>query len=122
MTAASSVSILLGTPVAQSGVTPAYLQSVVAFSRLCADLGWLVDVRTREDGLVTRSRNIFGSQMVHSEQYTHLLMGDSDLGFEPEVPPRVGDTGHDRVGFCPCPCTNVPRLPASESRAEMRNL
>ena len=96
----SRVSILLGTPVAQSGVTPAYLQSVLAFSQLCADLGWLVDIRTREDGLVTRSRNIFGSQMVHSERYTHLLMVDSDLGFEPEVPQRLVDSGHDLVGAC----------------------
>ena len=96
----SKVSILLGTPVAQTGVTPAYLQSVVAFSRLCAELGWHLDVRTREDGLVTRTRNIFGSQMVHSEQYTHLLMVDSDMGFEPDVPQRLVESGHDLVGAC----------------------
>ena len=53
-----------------------------AFRRRFDELGWGLDVQTRSDGLVTRTRNIFASQMVRSDAYTHLLMVDADIGFE----------------------------------------
>lgn len=64
------VSILVGTPCAQTGVSATYFHSMTALRDRCAERGWSLDIRTREDALVTRTRSIFASQMVRSEQYT----------------------------------------------------
>ncbi|MEI6622888.1 MAG: hypothetical protein WCP28_13365 [Actinomycetes bacterium] len=98
--AESAISILVGTPCAQGGLTAAYFHSMTRLRDRCAELGWSLQVRTREDGLVNRTRNIFGSQMVRSEQFTHLLMVDADIGFGPGVVERLVNSEHDVVGAC----------------------
>ncbi len=100
MVVASDVRVLVGTPCTQSGVTQQYLTSVLALQRRFDELGWGLDVQTRSDGLVTRTRNIFASQMVRSDTYTHLLMVDADIGFESSVVERLLRSGHDVVGAC----------------------
>jgi hypothetical protein len=96
----AAVSILVGTPCTQQGVTSQYLHSMLALQTRSRELGWGLHVETRPDGLVTRTRNIFGSQMVRSDEYTHLLMIDADMGFEPAVVERLIGSGHDLVGAC----------------------
>jgi hypothetical protein len=96
----TAVRLLVGTPCTQTGVTPAYLQSMLALQHRCAQLGWSMHVETRADGLVTRSRNIFASQVVRREEYTHLLMIDADMGFEAAVVERLVGSGHEVVGAC----------------------
>jgi len=96
----ATVHVLVGTPCTQSGVTQQYLSSVLALQRRFDHLGWGLDVRTRADGLVTRTRNTFGSQLVHDPTYTHLLMVDADIGFDPSVVERLLSSGHDVVGAC----------------------
>jgi hypothetical protein len=95
-----AVRILVGTPCSQGGLTREYLQSMLALQRRCDELGWQLTVQTRVDGLVTRTRNIFGSRMVRDDAFTHLLMVDSDIGFEPGVVERLVDSGHSVVGAC----------------------
>lgn len=92
--------ILLGTPCGQGGVTRQYLSSVLALKDRCAELGWSLDVVTVPDALVTRSRNTLASLVAQSDRYTHLLMADADIGFEPEVIERLVTSGHDVVGAC----------------------
>lgn len=95
-----AVNVLLATPCTQGGVTAAYLDSVLALHQACQELGWGLQVHARADGLVTRTRNIFASQMVRDEQLTHLLMVDSDIGFEPSAVVRLVASRHDLVGAC----------------------
>lgn len=97
---ARNVSILVGVPCTQGGVTEACLHSLLALDRRCRDLGWGLTITTRADGLVTRTRNIFATHVVRSPEYTHLLMIDSDMGFEPSVIERLVRSGHDVVGAC----------------------
>lgn len=94
------VRLLVGTPCGQGGLTREYLRSMLALQRRCDELGWRLTVETRVDGLVTRTRNIFGSRMVRDDTFTHLLMLDSDIGFEPEVVERLVGSGHRLVGAC----------------------
>ncbi len=94
------ISLLVGTPCTQTGITETFLHSVLALQRHCAAIGWDVRIATRADGLVTRTRNIFGSLMVNSDAYTHLLMVDADIGFDPLVVERLVRSGHDLVGAC----------------------
>lgn len=96
----SPVRILVGTPCSQGGLTGEYLRSMLALQHRCDELGWQLAVETRVDGLVTRTRNIFGSRMVRDDLFTHLLMVDSDVGFEPDVVERLVDSGHCLVGAC----------------------
>jgi hypothetical protein len=97
---AAEMHVLVGTPCTQSGVTQQYLSSILALQRRFDHLGWSLDVRTLADGLVTRTRNTFGSQMVHDPSFTHLLMADADIGFDPSVVERLVGSGHDVVGAC----------------------
>lgn len=97
---ATKVRVLVGTPCTQSGVTQQYLSSVLALQRRFDHLGWGLDVRTLTDGLVTRTRNTFGSQLVDDPMFTHLLMADADIGFDPSVVERLVGSGHDVVGAC----------------------
>ena len=94
------VSLLVGTPCTQTGITETFFHSALALQRHCLSLGWDLQIATRADGLVTRTRNVFGSQMVSSDEYTHLLMLDADIGFDPLVVERLVRSGHDLVGAC----------------------
>jgi len=94
------VSILLGIPCTQGGVTEACLHSILALEEHCRGLGWGLRIETRADGLVTRTRNIFASQVVRTPEYTHLLMIDSDMGFDPTVVERLVRSRHEVVGAC----------------------
>lgn len=97
---AGPVRILVGTPCSQGGLTRGFLHSMLGLQRRCDALGWQLTVETRVDGLVTRTRNIFGSRMVRDDRFTHLLMVDSDIGFEPDVVERLVASGHHLVGAC----------------------
>lgn len=97
---AGRISLLVGTPCTQTGITETFLHSALALQRHCASIGWDVRIATRADGLVTRTRNVFGSLMVNSDAYTHLLMVDADIGFDPLVVERLVRSGHDLVGAC----------------------
>ena len=94
------ISLLVGTPCTQTGITETFLHSVLALQRHCATLGWDIRIATRADGLITRTRNMFGSLMVKSDEYTHLLMVDADIGFDPLVVERLVRSGHELIGAC----------------------
>jgi len=97
---APDVRVLLGTPCTQDGVTRQYLSSALALQKHCDTLEWALEVRTRADGLVTRSRNVFASDLVRDASFTHLVMADADIGFEPTVVERLVRSGHPVVGAC----------------------
>lgn len=96
----AEVRIMIGTPCGQGGVSPTYLQTVMGVQRLCTDLGWDVEVHVRPDALVSRTRNIFASRIARDDTYTHLLMVDADIGFDPLVVQRLVTSGHPVVGAC----------------------
>lgn len=81
-------------------VTTDYMLGVMSLQRHLADLGWSLQIVTRSDGLVTRSRNNFASAVVRDEGYTHLLMIDADISAEPETIERLVAFGEDLVGAC----------------------
>lgn len=108
---AGDVRILLGTPCSQDGLTPQYVRALQALGEHCAAAGWDLQVEMRPDGLVSRSRNVFASRVARDETYTHLLMVDADIGFEPVVADRLIRSGHDVVGACvPLRETTWPRV------------
>lgn len=94
----ADVRILVGTPCTQDGVSEQYLHSILALQRRCDELDWDIRVVTRADGLVTRTRNIFASRVVLSDNFTHLMMIDADMGFEPAQVERLVESGHEVVG------------------------
>ncbi len=94
------VSILLGIPCTQGGITEACLHSILELEKHCRSRGWDLRIEARSDGLVTRTRNIFASHVVRTPEYTHLLMIDSDMGFAPTVVERLVRSGHGVVGAC----------------------
>ena len=96
----SAVNILLATPAAGGMVTTDYMLGVMRLQRHLAELGWALEIVTRADGLVTRSRNAFASAVVRDERFSHLLMIDADISAEPETVARLVNFGEDLVGAC----------------------
>ena len=94
------VQILLATPAAGGMITTDYMMGVMALQRHFADIGWSLQIVTRADGLVTRSRNAFASAVVRNESFTHLLMIDADISAEAETIERLVRFGEDLVGAC----------------------
>jgi hypothetical protein len=92
------IHVLLGTPIAGGVVTQEFLHTALALQRRFLELGWSLTVATRPDGLVTRSRNKFASQVVLNADFTHLLMIDSDISIKPEAVERLINSGHLLTG------------------------
>ena len=92
--------ILLGTPVAGEQAAVSYLHTVLNLHRHAMRVGWELEISHRSDGLVTRSRNAFASQVVADDSFTHLLMIDSDISFDAPVVERLVASGHPVVGAC----------------------
>jgi hypothetical protein len=90
--------VLVATPVAGGVVAHEYLHSVLNLQKHFDALGWSMEVVTRPDGLVTRSRNGFASVVARHEKYSHLLMLDADVTVAPEGIERIVRSGHDFVG------------------------
>jgi hypothetical protein len=81
-------------------VTTDYMMGVLSLQRHLTELGWTLQIVTRADGLVTRSRNAFASAVVRDETLSHLLMIDADISAEPETIERLVTFGEDLVGAC----------------------
>lgn len=92
--------ILLGTPVAGEQAAVSYVHTVLNLQRHAMRSGWELEVCHRSDGLVTRSRNAFASQVVADDSFTHLLMIDSDVSFDPNVVQRLIASTYPVVGAC----------------------
>lgn len=90
-----AVHILIGTPVAGGLVSHEYVYTVLGLQAAFLARGWALTLETRPDGLVTRSRNHFGSRVAASTRFTHLLMIDADVALRPEVAIRLVESGHD---------------------------
>jgi len=95
---AAAPHVLVATPVAGGVVAHDYLHSVLNLQKHFDALGWSMEVVTRPDGLVTRSRNSFASVVVRHEKYSHLLMLDADVTVAPEGIERIIRSGYDFVG------------------------
>ena len=98
--------LLVATPVAGGVVAHEYLHGIQAIAAKLAQVGWSMDFVSRPDGLVTRSRNAFASQVVRSDVFTHLLMLDADVVLPPEGVERLVNSGHDVAG-CVVPLRDV---------------
>lgn len=98
--------LLVATPVAGGVVAHEYLHGIHAMATRLAELGWSMEFVSRADGLVTRSRNSFASQVARSEVFTHLLMLDADVVLPPEGIERLVNSGHDVAG-CVVPLRDV---------------
>jgi uncharacterized protein len=88
--------VLLGTPVAGGVVTHEYLHAVLALQQRFAALRWGLQVVTKPDGLVTRSRNALASAVARDARFTHLLMLDADVVVSPDGVERLLGAGHDQ--------------------------
>jgi hypothetical protein len=79
--------ILLATPAYGSVVTTAYHDSVVKLlSYFQAEFpGILFETSTLSLSLISLARNLFASQMLADESFTHLLFIDADMGFRPNL-------------------------------------
>lgn len=98
--------LLVATPVGGGVVAHEYLHGLQALAARLSELGWSMDYVSKPDGLVTRSRNSFASQVVRSDSLTHLLMLDADVVLPPEGIERLVTSGHDVVG-CVVPLRDV---------------
>lgn len=105
-TAAEAPHLLVATPVAGGVVAHDYMHGVHAVRQHVESLGWSMDFISQPDGLVTRSRNAFGSLVARSTKYTHLLMLDADVMVDPAGVERIVRSGHDVVG-CAVPLRNM---------------
>ena len=98
--------VLVATPVGGGVVAHEYLHGIQALAARFGQLGWAMDYVSRPDGLVTRSRNAFASQVVRSDSVTHLLMLDADVVIPPAGIERLIRSGHDVAG-CVVPLRDV---------------
>jgi len=89
---------MVATPVGGGVVAHEYLHSVMNIQSHFSSLGWSMQLVTKPDGLVTRSRNGFASAVVRSDKFTHLLMLDADVTISPEGIERLVRSEHDFTG------------------------
>ena len=87
--AVKDVRLLIATPCYGGQATTEYLQSVVQFARLSAqvDLSWTL-MTIAGESLITRARNTCVTEMIE-EDATHILFLDADIGFHPMLPFRM---------------------------------
>jgi hypothetical protein len=83
-------SIYVATPCYGGLLTSHYTMSVLALSKYAAANGFEVDVHLLgRDSLVTRSRNTLVADFLASDDATHLMFIDADIGFLPQAVHRM---------------------------------
>lgn len=121
--ALKGVRLMVATPCYGGQATAEYLQSMVGFARLAAEvnLAWQLMTLAGES-LVTRARNTCVTEML-AEDATHILFLDADIGFHPMVPFKM--LMHDEpvvVASYPLKAVNwqgiVDRAPATVEEAQ----
>lgn len=75
--------ILIGTPAYDQRVTTIYLQSV--FRLMMEPRSHQFNLRTTTTTLIEVARNFLASLVWQNKDYSHLLMIDADMGFEPSL-------------------------------------
>ena len=110
-TSAVKNNIMIGTPCYGGQVFTNYLTSVLglvitAQKRNDLNLGFRV---RGGDSLITRARNSIVAEFLASEQFTHLLWIDADIGFTPDAIYRLINSGHDiAAGIYPLKALTLP--------------
>jgi hypothetical protein len=86
MRAGPRIHLVIGTPAYGGQLTAVYATSVLRFMEACEKLG-LVQAEVVVqwgDALISRARQDLVTRFIETEQATHLLFVDSDIGFTPE--------------------------------------
>ena len=90
--------LFIATPCFGGLVSQRYMQSILALTQFAASAGFDATLALLgHDSLITRSRNTLVSQFLATEQATHLLFIDADIGFEPGQVGRMLAFGEDFV-------------------------
>jgi hypothetical protein len=91
--------LLIVTPTYEWEVLVPYLTSVIGLLDACRERGIEADLRPINTPLISRARNAAASLLLQDETYTHLLFIDSDMGFGPDLVPRMLAFGQPFVGL-----------------------
>ncbi|WP_395666095.1 hypothetical protein [Methylocella sp.] len=90
--------IFIATPCFGGLVSQRYMQSILALIQHSGAAGFDAALALLgHDSLITRSRNTLVSQFLATEQATHLLFIDADIGFEPDQVTQMLAFGEDFV-------------------------
>lgn len=115
------VHLAVCTPCYGGQVFQNYLLSVIKLIYACERYGVSLSFIIRGgDSLIPRTRNSIVAEFMATENYTHLLWIDADIGFEPEAVFRLLRADRDvSAGVYPLKRLNFPdRLPEGMTRKE----
>jgi hypothetical protein len=96
----SLIGILVGTGCQGSAVSDIYLRTMLALQLTCTNGSALFGVLTvgTMEGRRYGARNIITAQFLDNEAFSHLLLVDANIGFQPELVVRM--LGFDRDVIC----------------------
>lgn len=115
----SDIKVLIATPCAGGLCTSEYTRSMMTLSK--TDL--IFDIMFVNEGDVSQARNNCVTQFLRNDSYTHLLLIDSDIGFDPEqVAALLRRQTPVVAGICPKLSRNWDKASAAEagSSVELR--
>ena len=90
--------LLIGTPCYGGNLSVNYFHAMRRLLPLLEQQGIAVQVKTlAQESLISRARNTIAAEFLGRSECTHLLFIDADIGFEPELVPRLLARGQPLV-------------------------
>jgi len=114
-------SLFIATPCYNGNVQSLYVMSMLGLQRLLMQRGIEHDMCFHSDSLITRARNSIAVRFLNQQIYSHLLLVDADIGFDPTTVLRYLAFDKDVIGgIYPIKKLNIGdlrRLPVDDDRA-----